>query len=77
MLYPNPAKDFIIIESKSGFTEKAEVKITDISGKLIKKQTVDLAKQERINVSNLTSQIYFINVYNEGELILSRKVIKN
>lgn len=77
VLYPNPAEDFIIIESRSGFTEKAEVRITDTSGKLIKKQTVDLAKQERIDVSRLTSQIYFINVYNEGELILSSKMIKN
>lgn len=76
-LYPNPAEDFIIIESKSGFTEKTEVRITDNSGKLIKKQTIDLNKREKIDVSKLTSQIYFINVYNKGEMILSRKMIKN
>ena len=76
-LYPNPAEDFIIIESKSGFTEKTEVRITDNSGKLIKKQTIDLNKREKIDVSKLTSQIYFINLYNKGEMILSRKMIKN
>lgn len=77
VLYPNPAEDFIIIESKSGFTEKVEVRITDVSGKLIKKQNVDLTKQEKIDISKLNSQNYFINVYQKGELILSKKMIKN
>lgn len=76
ILYPNPAQDFVIIESKSGFKEKVEVKITDASGKLVKKQNVDLAKQEKIDISKLNSQNYFVNVYQKGEMILSKKMIK-
>lgn len=76
VLYPNPAEDFVIIESKSGFTEKVEVRIIDNSGKLIKKQNVDLNKQEKIDISKSISQNYLINVYQKGELILSKKMIK-
>ncbi|UQB68276.1 M64 family metallopeptidase [Epilithonimonas zeae] len=76
ILYPNPAEDFVIMESKSGFTEKVEVRIIDNSGKLIKKQNVDLCKQEKIDISKLISQDYWINVYQKGQLILSKKMIK-
>ena len=76
-LYPNPAQDFIIIESKSEFTAKSEVIITDGTGKVVKKQHVDLNKAEKIDISRLMTQDYFVNVYNNGALILSKKLVKN
>ncbi|SHK09357.1 M64 family metallopeptidase [Epilithonimonas mollis] len=76
ILYPNPAEDYVIIESKSGFTDKVEVKITDNSGRLIKKQYVDLNKQEKIDISKLNNQNYLINVYQKGAMILSKKMTK-
>ena len=76
VLYPNPAEDYVIIESKSIVNEKIEVQIFDNSGKLIKKQSVNPSSQEKINISKLTSEIYWVNVYKKGELILSKKMIK-
>jgi hypothetical protein len=77
VLYPNPSEDYIIVESKSIFNEKIDVEILDSSGKLIKKQTINSTKKDKIDISKLNSQVYLINIYKKGEHILSKKMIKN
>ncbi|MPT32469.1 MAG: T9SS type A sorting domain-containing protein [Chryseobacterium sp.] len=77
VLYPNPAKDYFILEGKSIFNEKIKVEILDSSGKLIKKQNIDPNQKDKIDISRLNSQNYIINAYKDGQLILSQKMIKN
>jgi len=77
ILYPNPAEDYIIVESKSIFNGKIDVEILDNSGRLIKKQTINSSKQDKIDISKLNTQNYTINVYKKGAHILSKKMIKN
>lgn len=77
VLYPNPSEDYIVIESTSIFNEKIDVEILDNSGKLIKKQTINSSKKDKIDISKLNSQVYLINIYKKGEHILSKKMIKN
>ncbi|SDG61776.1 M64 family metallopeptidase [Epilithonimonas hungarica] len=77
VLYPNPAKDYFILEGKSISNEKIKVEILDSSGKLIKKQNIDPNQKDKIDISRLNSQNYIINAYKDGQLILSQKMIKN
>lgn len=56
---PNPATDFIILNSENSINK---IEILNISGKLIKDNFKAL-KGQKINVSDLKSGIYFIKIY--------------
>jgi len=64
---PNPASDFIQI---SGIKQLDHVRIFDMSGKIVKE-----AKSSEINIQNLSSGQYIINVYS-GNDVISKKLIK-
>jgi beta-glucanase (GH16 family) len=67
-IYPNPATDLIFIEAEKTPTSIA---LFDLFGKQILKKVNDTNK---IDVSNLTSGIYFLEVYSSNERVV-RKVI--
>jgi len=69
-IYPNPAQDFIIVEAD----DKSEIKIMDISGKILYRETLNNSKQ-RINVSHLNTGVYIISVTNKN-LVYTQKLIK-
>jgi hypothetical protein len=60
-LYPNPATDYFRISN----IEKANVVITDVTGKVVL-QTEGVDENSIINVSNLNSGIYLVNIKNES-----------
>ena len=61
-IYPNPTVDVLNIESKNGLVAN-EIKLTDLSGKVVKVQKGATA----VNVSDLASGTYIIDVTtNEG-----------
>lgn len=53
-LYPNPAKDWFFI----GTNETAEIKIFDVSGRLVREQTI--RQNEAVIISDLNPGIYFV-----------------
>lgn len=59
-LYPNPATDYFRISN----IEKANVVITDVTGKVVL-QTEGVDENSIINVSDLNSGIYLVNIKNE------------
>ena len=68
-IYPNPAKDELLIES--GDLKIESVEIVDITGKTIQQ----FSSVTTINVSHLSSGIYFVKIKTDkGEL--TKKVIK-
>jgi len=69
-IYPNPAQDFIIVEAD----DKSEIKIMDISGKILYRETLNNSKQ-RINVSHLNTGVYIVSVTNKN-LVYTQKLIK-
>lgn len=71
-IYPNPANDFVIIDSKNMSADQLE--ITDLSGRVQLKGSVD-NNLKSINISNLSSGTYLINIYKNELLIESRKLI--
>ena len=70
-IYPNPANDFVTIES---YRELGDIIIKDITGKIIY-QFATNNKNIQINTSQLTEGYYFIVISNQ-EGILSEKLIK-
>jgi hypothetical protein len=60
-LYPNPSTDYFRISN----IEKANVVITDVTGKVVL-QTEGVDENSLINVSNLNSGIYLVNIKNES-----------
>jgi len=70
LIYPNPAQDRVFI---SGITEKSQLAIYDISGKLVLKQTI--SSEQAINVNHLKSGIYLINIRNKNHNITKKLVI--
>lgn len=71
-IYPNPASNYIQINTE--IKNIKTVEIYDIYGNLIKKQETTQPKTI-INVSSLTTGLYFIKLFNENKIIQTSKLI--
>ena len=67
VLYPNPTRDFITISTKEAIKK---VTILDLNGRVL-----DTQFDTTVNLTNLTSGIYFLNIETETG-ISSNKIIK-
>lgn len=67
-LFPNPVKDVLYFSE-----EVSNVKITDMSGKMVKEFS---AKGKSVNVANLAKGVYMISAVAKSGEVLSRKIIK-
>jgi hypothetical protein len=72
MVFPNPASDFINIETE--VNEVSAYRLTDISGKEMLTGYVN--KNGRIDVSSLRSGIYLLNIHNSLGTEVIKTVIK-
>lgn len=68
-VYPTPTSDVLNIEN---IKEKTLIKIIDSTGKLIKEVTADNTKTQQINIKELSSGIYYININNKIEKIIKK-----
>ena len=64
--YPNPAKNFIVVESKK--INISEIAIYDINGKLIKQYSYHNSSYETIDISKLEAGTYFIEINKNSDL---------
>ncbi|HLO59987.1 MAG TPA: T9SS type A sorting domain-containing protein [Bacteroidales bacterium] len=71
-LYPNPARNYTIIETGSAGTHS--VCITDISGRVIARHMFN-SERCTLDVSNLAPALYFINVSSTGNHTLTGKLV--
>jgi len=69
-VYPNPAHDFIRVETQS-IASVLGVEIYNVTG-----QKVLLSKDTEINVSTLPEGVYFVVVFTENQRIVERIVIQ-
>jgi hypothetical protein len=74
-IHPNPAKDELFITAQNT-TENLKIKIFNIEGKFLAKQTLEVANKTSIDVSSLTSGIYFLNIEDENGNTTIKKFIK-
>ena len=76
-IYPTLAKDFIMIESLENILPK-KIFITDVSGRILKIVSPSPENQNRIkvNVSELTSGIYFLDILLPNKQRVVSKFVK-
>jgi hypothetical protein len=74
-IHPNPAKSELFITAQNT-TENLKIKIFNIEGKLLSAQSITLQDQKAIDVSQLLSGIYFLNIEDENGNTTIKKFIK-
>ncbi|MBP1646196.1 MAG: secretion protein [Bacteroidetes bacterium] len=65
-VYPNPAKDYILVDIDTKNFKKGELELIDMQGKLVKKEKLKTQKENRIDVSSLEAGTYSYNVSLNG-----------
>lgn len=77
MLYPNPAKDYIIIENKSDDLKMQQIGIFNTLGASVYTHQADNSKSHKLNVRGLASGMYSIRILTDkGFVIRKMEVIK-
>jgi serine protease AprX len=72
-LYPNPSKDWLTIDVASTTLEK--IYFYDLQGRLVKQINSNGLNKEQINIQDLSSGVYYLNVVtSEGSI--SKKIVK-
>tara|TARA_B100000809_G_scaffold264550_1_gene320695 strand:+ start:618 stop:1739 length:1122 start_codon:yes stop_codon:yes gene_type:complete len=74
-LYPNPTNDSINIVNTSEI-ELEGIKIYDMYGRLIRKIAITNNNTQNINLSELSTGVYMLHIYND-QLNTVKRVIKN
>ena len=72
-IFPNPTTDFININLNN--TMATQAVIYDVYGKKINEEALT-ETDNRINVSELANGVYFIKIFNEGQIVSTTKFIK-
>lgn len=75
-IYPNPSSDEINIVIPSQLAPEY-LEITDISGRLISREKVTTSGPIKMDISNLSSGNYLLNIITESSKIVSTSFIKN
>jgi Secretion system C-terminal sorting domain/Cleaved Adhesin Domain len=73
--YPNPVKDVLNITASENILV-SNVSITDINGRTIQNTSVSNLTEAQINVANLNSGIYFLNIDSDAGKAV-KKFVKN
>ncbi len=77
-IYPNPASDYIIINSESLDSQSLSITVIDCYGREIGRiNTNSLSNEQKIDLSNYHSGLYFINLYKSDKLVSSEKLYIN
>lgn len=72
-VFPNPAKEsFTILNSTN---KQYLVKITDVTGRLLKEQTIAKNNYAIIDVNAFLNGIYFVNLFNGSVFIKTSKIV--
>jgi len=74
-IHPNPANNKLFLTSKNTL-ENIKLKILNIEGKLLSTQNVALHNKTAIDVSQLVSGIYFLNIEDENGNTTVKKFLK-
>ncbi len=76
-IYPNPVQDFLNIEMQQYVSSSYLIKLQDIYGKTILHKTVNADELNHgLDISNIDSGVYFINIIDGFGKVLREKFIK-
>ena len=74
-IYPNPVDDFVTISGEQ-MGQIQQIKVIDVNGKTVKNCLFNNESQIEIDLLNLNSGVYFINIYTINNNNTSYKIIK-
>ncbi len=74
VMFPNPVVDLLTISSELAINE---VKVHDLSGKLVKETSHDAEKEVLVNMDGLAQGVYMVTVTELGGQVSVMKVVKN
>lgn len=76
-VYPNPAKDYLIVEMLTGNVKGATIRLYDIDGRLL--QTIAMeerTQQKLVLLKGFSKGVYLLNVVYDGKTIGKDKINK-
>jgi Secretion system C-terminal sorting domain len=73
--YPNPVLNIVTIANTDNLNIKS-ISIADLNGRVIKTKNVDNVSEIKMNISDLSSGVYLMNI-NASEGSIVKKIIKN
>jgi hypothetical protein len=71
ILYPNPARDVVIIENKKNFNMK-QVIVYNVVGQMISSDKADSQNKHKLNTSGLASGIYTIRIETDKGFVIRK-----
>lgn len=75
-VYPNPVNGNLVTISNNANIQVNKVAITDVNGRTVKTVNFDGVAEARVNVGDLNTGVYFMNIdTNEGTA--TKKIVKN
>ncbi|WP_271423665.1 T9SS type A sorting domain-containing protein [Aequorivita sinensis] len=74
-IYPNPVNEVLVLNGTKNISN-LKTQIYSTEGKILNTQHIDFNKQTTINVSNLSSGIYFLNIEDESGRVEVKKFVK-
>jgi hypothetical protein len=72
---PNPANDFITVSNSDNILVSG-ISITDLNGRVVKQNSYENVSNIQVNVSDLSSGVYMMNITSEKGSI-TKKIVKN
>ncbi|MBP1631497.1 MAG: Peptidase subtilisin/kexin/sedolisin [Bacteroidetes bacterium] len=74
-VYPNPAKDFVLVDIEADRFDKADIEIYDLGGKMVKSSRLSAKVGNRIDVSDLKAGVYGYRVELNGKGVSGKIVV--
>ncbi|MBP1631220.1 MAG: hypothetical protein H6Q15_2113 [Bacteroidetes bacterium] len=74
-VYPNPAKDFVLVDIEADRFVEADIEIYDLGGRMVKKSKLSAKVGNRIDVSDLRAGVYGYRVVLNGKGVSGKIVI--
>jgi len=76
MVYPNPTADYFRINYTGNDSNATLVELSDLSGKKVISQKMNLTNSNTIDVSTLSKGVYFLNIKTKSKNINSTVIVK-
>lgn len=75
-IYPNPFDNEIIISWNNGAAQYVDLQIADVTGRIVRSGTMVGSGDVHIPTDDLLPGFYVLNIFKEGHLVITQKVIK-
>ena len=75
-LYPNPAKDEVMIEFENGITTNAVLEIYGYAGNLLQSNMLNSGSQYiSVSIKDLKAGLYFFKIISDNEVVCKNKLL--